>query len=83
MAKTIADFGFEIDRYLFTGQSRSAHGAPRSACAGTASFPTRGPPSDEAAVVSHKSVLYVLSPPMDQHKTVAYSAAVLCVSSKR
>jgi hypothetical protein len=40
-------------------------------------FPLAWTAADQQAVVNHKSVLYVLSPPMDQQKTVACSTATL------
>ena len=43
-------------------------------------FPNAWSADDEAAVANHKAVLYVLSPPMEQHKAVAYSAAALRIA---
>jgi hypothetical protein len=42
-------------------------------------YPNAWTDADEVAVLNHGSVLYVLSPPMDQDKTVATSAAALRV----
>lgn len=76
VAKTIADFGFEIDRTY--SQARPDPHMERSfGVCWDRVFPKAWSPADEAAVVKHKSVLYVLGPPMDQQKTVAYSAAAL------
>ncbi|HEX9211224.1 MAG TPA: hypothetical protein VF901_12005 [Bradyrhizobium sp.] len=76
VAKTIADFGFEIDRIY--SQARSDPHMKRSfAVCWDRVFPNAWSGADEAAVANHKSVLYVLSPPMEQLKAVPYSAAAL------
>jgi len=76
VARTIADFGFEIDRTY--SQARPDPHMERSfGVCWDRVFPKAWSATDEAAVTNHKSVLYVLSPPMEQQKTVAYSAAAL------
>ncbi|MET3909628.1 hypothetical protein ABID59_003985 [Bradyrhizobium sp. S3.3.6] len=75
-ANTIADFGFEIDRTYSQAQP-DPHMARSFAVCWDRVFPNAWSTADEAAVANHKSVLYVLSPPMEQQKAVAYSAAAL------
>ncbi|MGL9620187.1 hypothetical protein QRQ56_19400 [Bradyrhizobium sp. U531] len=76
VAKTIADFGFEIDRTY--SQAKPDPNMERSfGVCWDRVFPKAWSASDEAAVASHKAVLYVLSPRMDQDKTAAGSAAAL------
>ena len=76
VAKTIADFGFEIDRTY--SQAKPDPNMQRSfGVCWDRVFPKAWSASDEAAVANHKSVLYVLSPPMAQQKTAAFSAAAL------
>jgi hypothetical protein len=76
MAKTIADFGFEIDRLY--SQARPDPNMERSfGICWDRVFPLAWSDADEAAVAKHKSVLYVLGPPLEQPKAVAYSAAAL------
>ncbi len=76
VARTIADFGFEIDRTY--SQARPDPHMERSfGVCWDRVFPKAWSATDDAAVANHKSVLYVLSPPMEQQKTVAYSAAAL------
>ncbi|MFB6415810.1 MULTISPECIES: hypothetical protein [Bradyrhizobium] len=76
LARTIADFDFEIDRTH--SQARPDANMARSfGVCWDRVFPKAWTASDEAAVANHKSVLYVLSPPMAQQKTAAYSAAAL------
>lgn len=76
VAKTIADFNFEIDRTY--SQARPDPNMERSfGVCWDRVFPKAWSAADELAVINHKAVLYVLSPPMEQQKTVAYSAAAL------
>lgn len=76
VVKTIEDFGFEIDRTY--SQAKPDPHMPRSfSVCWDRVFPLAWSAADEQAVVNHKSVLYVLSPRMDQQKTVPYSAAAL------
>ncbi|QOZ76003.1 hypothetical protein XH83_11430 [Bradyrhizobium sp. CCBAU 53351] len=76
VAKTIADFGFEIDRTH--SQARPDANMTRSfGVCWDRVFPKAWSASDEAAVANHKAVLYVLSPRMGQEKTAAGSAAAL------
>ncbi|WFU22637.1 hypothetical protein QA649_31800 [Bradyrhizobium sp. CB1717] len=76
MAKTIADFGFEIDR-TYSQAKPDPHMERSFGVCWDRVFPKAWSAADEAAVVNHKAVLYVLSPPMDQQKATAYSAAAL------
>ncbi|MCP3442726.1 hypothetical protein NLM32_17050 [Bradyrhizobium sp. CCGUVB14] len=76
VAKTITDFGFEIDRTYSQAQS-DPHMTRSFGVCWDRVFPNAWSAADEAAVANHQSVLYVLSPPMEQHKAVAYSAAAL------
>lgn len=76
VAKTIADFGFEIDR-TYSQTQPDTHMARSFGVCGDRVFPNAWSAADEAAVAKHKSVLYLLSPPMEQPKAVAYSAAAL------
>lgn len=79
VARTIADFGFEIDRTY--SQARPDPRMERSfgVCWDRA-FPKAWSASDEAAVINHKSVLYVRSPPIEQQKKApACSAAALVI----
>ena len=76
VANTIADFGFEIDRTYSQAQP-DPHMARSFGVCWDRVFPNAWSAADEAAVANHKSVLYVLSPPMEQQKAVAYSAAAL------
>ena len=76
VAKTIADFGFEIDRTYSQAKPDPKMERSFGICWDRV-FPQAWSAPDEAAVARHKSVLYVLSPPMEQQKTVAYSAAAL------
>ncbi len=78
VAKTIADFGFEIDRTYSQAQPDPHMKRSFGVCWDRV-FPNAWSADDEAAVADHKSVLYVLSPPMEQPKAVAYSAAALRV----
>lgn len=74
--KTIADFGFTIDRTF--SQAKPFPQMERSfAVCWDRVYPNAWTDADEAAVVNHQSILYVLSPPMEQEKTVACSAAAL------
>ncbi|WP_092192805.1 hypothetical protein [Bradyrhizobium sp. cf659] len=75
-ARTIADFGFEIDR-TYSQAKPDPHMERSFGVCWDRVFPKAWSATDEAAVANHKSVLYVLSPPMEQQKTVAYSAAAL------
>ncbi|MBR0824231.1 hypothetical protein JQ596_01690 [Bradyrhizobium manausense] len=74
--KTIADFGFEIDRTYSQGKP-DPHMAQSFGVCWDRVFPKAWSATDEAAVINHKAVLYVLSPRMDRDKVVAYSAAAL------
>jgi hypothetical protein len=76
VANTIADFGFEIDRTYSQAQP-DPHMARSFGVCWDRVFPNAWCAADEAAVANHKSVLYVLSPPLEQQKAVAYSAAAL------
>ncbi|MDD1517965.1 MULTISPECIES: hypothetical protein [Bradyrhizobium] len=76
VAKTIADFGFEIDRTYSQGKPDPRMERSFGVCWDRV-FPKAWSASDEAAVANHKSVLYLRSPPMAQQKTAAYSAAAL------
>nr|WP_284267302.1 hypothetical protein [Bradyrhizobium iriomotense] len=76
VVKTIADFGFEVDRTYSQGKP-DPHMARSFGVCWDRVLPNAWSAADEAAVVNHKSVLYVLSPPMDQQKAVACSAAAL------
>lgn len=76
VAKTIADFGFEIDRTYSQAQP-DPHMARSFGVCWDRVFPNAWSAADEAAVANHKSVLYVVSPPMEQQQAVAYSAAAL------
>ncbi|MFK4384203.1 hypothetical protein [Bradyrhizobium sp. USDA 223] len=76
VAKTIADFGFEIDR-TYSQAKPDPHMERSFGVCWDRVFPKAWSEADEMAVLNHKAVLYVLSPPMEQHKTVAYSAAAL------
>ncbi|MDN3272973.1 hypothetical protein QWJ07_01875 [Frankia sp. RB7] len=75
-AKTIADFGFEIDRTYSQAQP-DPHMTRSFGVCWDRVFPNAWSAADEAAVANHKSVLYVLSPPLEQPKVVAYSGAAL------
>ena len=74
VARTIADFNFEIDR-TYSQAKPDPHMERSFGVCWDRVFPNAWSAADEAAVANHKSVLYVLSPPMDKQKTVAYSAA--------
>ncbi|WP_407113564.1 hypothetical protein [Bradyrhizobium sp. LMG 9283] len=76
VAKTIADFNFEIDRSYSQAKPDPRMERSFGVCWDRV-FPKAWSKSDEAAVINHKSVLYVRSPPMDQQKATAYSAAAL------
>lgn len=79
VAKTIADFGFEIDRTYSQAKPDPRMERSFGVCWDRA-FPKAWSTSDEAAVVNHKSVLYVRSPPIDQQKKApACSAAALVI----
>lgn len=75
-AKAIADFGFEIDR-TYSQPKPDPHMERSFGVCWDRVFPNAWSAADEAAVVNHKAVLYVLSPPIEQQKAVAYSAAAL------
>lgn len=76
VTRTIADFNFEIDRTYSQAKPDPRMERSFGVCWDRV-FPKAWSASDEAAVINHKSVLYVRSPPMDQQKAVAYSAAAL------
>ncbi|WP_298240031.1 hypothetical protein [uncultured Bradyrhizobium sp.] len=76
VAKTIADFGFEIDRTYSQAKPDATMARSFGVCWDRV-FPKAWSAADEAAVAHHKSVLYVLSPRMDQQKATAHSAAAL------
>ncbi|MCG2625524.1 hypothetical protein L6654_02725 [Bradyrhizobium sp. WYCCWR 13023] len=76
VATMIADFGFEIDR-TYSQAKPDPHMERSFGVCWDRTFPNAWSAADEAAVANHKSVLYVLSPPMEREKTVAYSAAAL------
>ncbi len=76
VAKTIADFDFEIDRTY--SQAKPDPNMERSfGVCWDRVFPSAWSAADEAAVANHKAVLYLLSPPMEQQKAAACSAAAL------
>jgi hypothetical protein len=75
-AKTIADFGFEIDR-TYSQAKPDPHMERSFGVCWDRVFPNAWSPADEAAVANHKAVLYVLSPPLEQQKAVPHSAAAL------
>lgn len=74
--RTIADFGFEID-HIYSQAKPDPHMERSFGVCWDRVFPNAWSATDEAAVANHTSVLYVLSPPMEQQKAVAYSAAAL------
>jgi hypothetical protein len=76
IAKMIADFGFEIDR-AYSQAKPDPHMERSFGVCWDRVFPNARSAADERAVANHRSVLYVLSPPMEQQKSVAYSAAAL------
>lgn len=76
VAKTIADFGFEIDR-THSQAKPDPHMTRSFGVCWDRVFPKAWSAADEAAVTNHKAVLYVTSPPMDQQKATAGSAAAL------
>ncbi|BBO13928.1 hypothetical protein [Bradyrhizobium sp. TM102] len=76
VAETIADLGFEIDR-THSQAKPDPHMERSFGVCWDRVFPKAWSASDEAAVANHKSVLYVLGPPMAQQKTAAFSAAAL------
>lgn len=76
VAKTIADFNFEIDRTYSQAEPDSRMERSFGVCWDRV-FPKAWTEADEAAVADHRSVVYVLSPPLEQQKSVAYSAAAL------
>jgi hypothetical protein len=76
VVKTIADFNFEIDR-TYSQAKPDPHMERSFGVCWDRVFPKAWSEADEMAVFNHKAVLYVLSPPMEQQKTVAYSAAAL------
>ncbi|MGY8634839.1 hypothetical protein RAD15_20405 [Bradyrhizobium sp. 14AA] len=80
-ARAIADFNFEIDRTY--SQARPDPHMERSfGVCWDRVFPKAWSAADEAAVANHKAVLYVLSPPLEQQKSVAYSAAALRIAEE-
>ena len=76
VANTIADFNFEIDR-TYSQAKPDPHMERSFGVCWDRVFPKAWSAADEAAVAGHKAVLYVLSPPLEQQKAVAYSAAAL------
>jgi hypothetical protein len=76
VGKTIADFGFEIDR-TYSQAKADPHMERSFGVCWDRVFPNTWSATDEAAVANHKSVLYILGPLMEQQKAVAYSAAAL------
>src|SRR5437868_1262020 len=68
VARMITDFGFEIDRTYSQAQP-DPHMARSFGVSWDRVFPNAWSTADDAAVANHKSVLYVLSPPMEQQKT--------------
>ncbi|UPK29465.1 hypothetical protein [Bradyrhizobium sp. 195] len=78
IAKTIADFNFEIDRTYSQAKSDPRMERSFGVCWDRV-FPKAWSAADEAAVANHKSVLYVQSPPIDQQKSAAYAAAALLI----
>ncbi len=76
MAKTIADFSFEIDRACAQAKPDPHMERSFGVCWDRV-FPKAWSAADEAAVANHKAVLYLLSPPLEQQKAVAFSAAAL------
>ncbi|OAF11153.1 hypothetical protein [Bradyrhizobium neotropicale] len=80
-AKTIADFGFEIDRTHSQGKPDPHMERSFGVCWDRV-IPNAWSPADEAAVINHRSVLYVLSPPMAERGIGTLSARKLEVSRK-
>lgn len=78
VAKTIADFGFEIDRTYSQAKPDPRMERSFGVCWDRV-VPKAWSASDEAAVANHKSVLYVRSPPIEQPKLAAGSAAALLI----
>jgi hypothetical protein len=76
VAKTIADFNFEIDR-TYSQAKPDPHMERSFGVCWDRVFPKAWSTADEAAVLNHKAVLYLLSPPLEQQKAVAFSAAAL------
>ncbi|MFK4524775.1 hypothetical protein ABIF90_002756 [Bradyrhizobium japonicum] len=76
VAKTIADFNFEIDR-TYSQAKPDPHMERSFGVCWDRVFPKAWSAADEAAVASHKAVLYLLSPPLEQQRAVAFSAAAL------
>lgn len=76
VTRTIADFNFEIDR-TYSQAKPDPHMERSFGICWDRVFPNAWSDTDEAAVANHKAVLYVLSPPLEQQKAVAYSAAAL------
>ena len=76
VTRTIADFNFEIDR-TYSQAKPDPHMERSFGVCWDRVFPNAWSDTDEAAVANHKAVLYVLSPPLEQQKAVAYSAAAL------
>jgi len=72
----VQDFGFSIDRTYSQGRPDPKMQWSFEVCRDRVS-PNAWSPADEDAVIHHKSVLYVLGPPMNQSKTIAFSAAAL------
>lgn len=72
----VQNFGFQIDRTYSQGGHDPKMQRSFDICRDRVS-PDAWSADDEEAVLKHKSVLYVLGPPMDRPKTVAYSAAAL------
>lgn len=81
VANTITEFGFEIDRGYSQAQP-DPHMARSFGVCWDRVFPNAWSAADDAAVANHGSVLYVLSPPMEQHEAIAYSAAALRIVEK-
>ncbi|TFV80031.1 hypothetical protein E4K64_05165 [Bradyrhizobium frederickii] len=78
VATTIADFDFEIDRAHSQGKPDPNMARSFGVCWDRV-YPKAWSATDEAAVANHKAVLYVRSPPIDQQKSAAYSAAALLI----
>jgi hypothetical protein len=78
VARTIADFNFEIDR-TYSQAKPDPHMERSFGVCWDRVFPKAWSAADEAAVINHKSVLYVRSPPVEQQKAPACSAAALLI----
>lgn len=81
VAKTIADFGFEIDRTYSQAQP-DPHMARSFGVCWDRVFPLAWSAADEQAVAEHKAVLYVLGPRWISRKRLPIRRRP-CASSRR